>query len=829
MQKSEVGLPIFDDEDLGDLVSYSKEMNAGITKYLENNTHTHANKSELDKIDRAYTNDERKAIDETIAEEHKKNTQQDEEILKNKKDIKELEVKNTLQYSNAITKIIEKIKNATIYSTGTKLYNNKIYGESSQETREGKNLYNVKDTSSISLSTVDSEDWITATLDNTSGQNYLYANYFTNPSKELKPNTQYYIVTEIKDVKGDIDTLYIVTQGNQPTQQFKSDLNYSNTTVKSKKVFVNKNQTIENFENSNMMLRSFLRVSAGQSGSVTYRISVIEDVGQNITEDNFIYEPYGAMPSIDTPSEVVSVGHNVNLFDKYGKFTYSFGGGTNSTSLQEDGTIISTSRNYFARSQGQLIKNLKPNTDYTVSGTVLSCVEKGVSNIAVVYIIPYESSAYITRERVINTKKLPYNFKLTFNTGENTSVWISLNGDRTENNESTTPVFDKIKIEEGSKATPYTSYNCGSIDYKITGKNLCDISKIPNTSIITNNGDGTLTLQNNNNHAGFTYTDITFDRLVPNMKVGQRFIISFETTSNSLNKNNFYCNSHTFKKNIVYTYTEDLIGHDVVIYGGYEEVATISDIMVEIVDSKESKATEYEPYKEFNTTIELPEGVELCSLPDGTRDYIDSDGVIHKKINKIEVDSFSSVYSLDKRAVFIIKPQDCTAEDGVGNLICTHAINNGSNEFTEADANKVTCRYSSGNLSKQFYLFMPLSYFSSTTDKAVILQEMNEILKAEKEKGTPLTFYYLKNEEDTSKKLADSEIEKLQNLKTFLGVTNITITAPLSASYNEDINYTLKEKDTRIEKLESRIDELEKLIKTAGTSSVLIDNLEGGV
>lgn len=38
------------------------------------------------------------------------------------------------------------------------------------------------------------------------------------------------------------------------------------------------------------MLRSFIRFGAGQSGSITFRISVLEDT--SVTTDNFIYEPY---------------------------------------------------------------------------------------------------------------------------------------------------------------------------------------------------------------------------------------------------------------------------------------------------------------------------------------------------------------------------------------------------------------------------------------------------------------------------------------------------------------------------------------------------------
>lgn len=691
---------------------------------------------------------------------------QDEEILKNKKDIENLETKRSKYYSNAITKRIEKIKNAKIYSAGSNLYNQTIYGESSQETREG-----------------------------------------------------------------------------------------------------------------------------------------------------------------------------YNLFNKYGDFSYSYGSATDSTSLQEDGTIISTSRISQLRSKGQLIKNLKSNTDYTVSGIILSKKERGKdNNFCLIDILPYENTTTIKRTYISNSENLPYKFKFTFNTGENTSIWISLNGMDTSNSESTIPVFDEImiyegttdkeyqeygtmpslgfpskvvsvgdnvnlfdgeyelgtinietgqeqtqirnvrtknyipihqnsqytyssnyaqerwgifydkdkrylsnlhiltkitdkvgtfttpqdsyymrwyivdkdninnlydKLEEGSKATGYTSYGNGGIDYKITGKNIFNISKISNNAIITNNGDGTLTLQNCAQSVGFTYTNKTLKEICPDLKVGQNFIISFETNSSSIHKDKFYASTF-LEKGIVYTATEIMLNANLVMYGGYNEVTTISNIQLEIVDSKESKATEYDPYKEFNTTIELPEGVELFSI-DEYKDYIDENGIIHKNIKKHEFDGTENWgdYSGNNYAGYSLywnTWENNKIIDRKG--LCTHFVNNPDKVYAHNDA---ACWISPTALR-----------VSLEKTIAEDVNQWKQFLADEKEKGTPVTVYCVLEEEDTSQKLAESQIEKLQNLKTFLGVTNITITAPLSASYNEDINYTLKEKDTRIEKLGSRIDELEKLIKAGG-------------
>lgn len=76
-----------------------------------------------------------------------------------------------------------------------------ILGNLEQETREGYNLFNVRD--KLNAFDVDDNDFITITKDNSSETSVTYKNAYTNVNNKLKTSTTYYLVCEIKAVSGD--------------------------------------------------------------------------------------------------------------------------------------------------------------------------------------------------------------------------------------------------------------------------------------------------------------------------------------------------------------------------------------------------------------------------------------------------------------------------------------------------------------------------------------------------------------------------------------------------------------------------------------------------
>lgn len=157
----------------------------------------------------------------------------------------------------------------------------------------GQNYFNLNDKKLVnSLFTIDEDGWATVTVNNSTGTEIKYINFYTNKSNKIKQNTVYNIVLEIKNVTG-AGIIVPVSQADdnykgQFDKQYQTLYNFSELSSKSIKII--KAKSIEDFSDSTTFLRSFMRFDVRQSGSITFRISVIEDT--NVTAENFVYEPY---------------------------------------------------------------------------------------------------------------------------------------------------------------------------------------------------------------------------------------------------------------------------------------------------------------------------------------------------------------------------------------------------------------------------------------------------------------------------------------------------------------------------------------------------------
>lgn len=241
-------------------------------------------------------------------------------------------------------------------SANSKIKFDKIIGGLVQETSDGYNLFNVNDTKAVSSGiTVDEEDWITITCDNSSGTSAIYQNYFTN-NLNLKENTNYNIIAEIKKVSG-TGSIQIVSSSS--TSQFDQSMGYLFSNLSNGQTVQLNKLTKSDFTNTTQGIRTFCSFNAGESGSITFRISVLEDT--TITSDNFVYAKFGKSPSLNYPSELKYVGGNYdtevsnkNLFNNvFIKGQYDIGGA---------GAIVDSSN----RIRSNKIKVL-PNTTYTIS------------------------------------------------------------------------------------------------------------------------------------------------------------------------------------------------------------------------------------------------------------------------------------------------------------------------------------------------------------------------------------------------------------------------------------------------------------------------------
>ena len=153
-----------------------------------------------------------------------------------------------------------------------------------------KNLLNINDRQDITSGySVDKDGWITLTYDNTNGTSTKYFNFFTK-NLNLKTSTKYNAIVEIKNVTG-TGQLTLVSiynyQGQSTSSKAYSFSSLSNNSIKNY-IFT----TRSDFTSISAGIRTYTQFQKGQSGSITFRLSVVEDIYTN--ENNFVYSSYNA-------------------------------------------------------------------------------------------------------------------------------------------------------------------------------------------------------------------------------------------------------------------------------------------------------------------------------------------------------------------------------------------------------------------------------------------------------------------------------------------------------------------------------------------------------
>ena len=194
--------------------------------------------------------------------------------------------------------------------------------------------------------------------------------------------------------------------------------------------------------------------------------------------------------------------------------------------------------------------------------------------------------------------------------------------------------------------------------------------------------------------------------------------------------------------------------------------------------------TDYEPYKEIKTTIALPENVELCSVPNGTQDYIDSTGVIHKNILKIALGTQNwSIYQSEANA----DRYYCFTSD-VDSLIKEYPTQNTYNFCNIAQSVEMLLTSTAVDKDSFCIGYQGAARLRFMLKKDVIDAQEGDTLSAKLNNLfiSKNAYILAENIEETTQNLAETEKTKLQNIETFEGVNNITSNAPISAVYNTD-------------------------------------------
>lgn len=352
-----------------------------------------------------------------------------------------------------------------------------LYGKSEQPVTTGAQLFDVNNKLNWnSVFSVDSEGWISANIPANNGTTDIYYTFDTKKSDLLKPSTSYLAVMEFGMTL--LDKLSLIAISPNVGTGNKSQFGGYTSFTKQSVIPV---ETINSFENSNVMCKGYIQAKPGfAGGQVKFRFSLIEDT--SVTIDTFKYESYTggkASPNPEYPQEIkqienptVSVaGKNllipsipiVSVNALTTKISY-INQEKNKIKFKITENNNETWKVFIFTPIKYLVKDIKPNTRYTI-------VLKNSSNISAIKIATNSSSKVISdaaffsdNQAVITTKK-----DVTNNTSSPLGLYITL---------STTAVgvtsgFDDIAVYEGeypnAEIEEYKEIQTAQLTYELNG------------------------------------------------------------------------------------------------------------------------------------------------------------------------------------------------------------------------------------------------------------------------------------------------------------------------------------------------------------------------
>lgn len=691
---------------------------------------------------------------DSISNIEKKNIEQDKDITNNIKSIEELKTENeALKAENKLIK--EQIPSATasgnsihVEDSGTLDFNWKINGGHAQAiTTQPENYIDDREAR---------------------GKTILEATSLYLPIVNLKAGNGYYFKIFDNNNKIKNDSRYLAAEFYDENKVkikwgplgFPVDFTEEMATkVKYAKIYYNGNDTDKVIGNT-----------------------VIKKIGLKITssvsaDDIDMFVPDS--PSPGCPSEIETVGSNINYFDENtveSKFLNSKTGQTSDNAswrCTDFRKILSKQYNFSWESDSLYFQATV--CYYDKNKTFISGNEYGIYGI-------YSKTFEIPDGA--NYMKVAYS--------------ITVNGK---------PVTrDKIKLEIGNKRTLYSPFMCGSVEIDVVNKNIMPIVNLGTSWEYTERGIKSFGKNKGTDITKFyikkgqtikiglkllsqSTVDTTFTWYVDN-EPGR--IPSFGRIQN-LNLNQVYERSNTADKDCEIKGTR----------WGDE----VSDIFEFQLWAEIDNLTNY--IKHQSQTAIMPIQQEMLE-----GDYVAD--VEHHEWEKLVLtgnEGFVQAQNVNKLNYFYLSLNSVKIK---GKIISNMLKNIESriiwNKTSYDDV------VSSASNSKTINIML-----SDTT--ITTLQQFKEKLKELYNAGTPVIIYYKLAEPIDLELTSEQKAVREQKLYTYKNITNIDVSDELASI---DVNYK-KDPTTEHDELQNQIDEIKQLISTTETSALLLDNLQKDV
>ena len=465
------------------------------------------------------------------------------------------------------------------------------------------------------------------------------------------------------------------------------------------------------------------------------------------------YEQYGTMPSEKFPSEIRNVGDNGNLYNK-----------DNPNILD---TPIDTS------GLGGNVKNTyktvwipcKPNTTYTVSKKYDATKNR--------FTLAYTSEEPNYSQQVEGYVSNAYTNVMTITTNSTAKyliayVWI------TGGSNTYQEMLDSIKIERGVQATADSGYGCGNIEIVIRDKNLLDAEKIVKDS----NNERFVCFDENKN---VVFTTGAVPVIVRPVKIKEKteytYILRCKSNTTKLNSINFIAKYTDGSQEVLSankrTDTNEFVAKfktnkektlDYVTQGYTDSASTtlIADASMILEGDYSNVNIELNNAKKQAIVFPFKKGQRLME-----GDYLADDG-IHNTKTQIQLDGVTNGLKVSKvtkhsnniyYCVINLVKQSINNTTDVSSMYCSHFM-------PHFEVKPGSCYITGSGL----YLVLVLTDQTITTVDAA-----NTWLATQKEKGIPVVIEYKLAEEvvEPYTEVQKEAYEQTKNAISYKGQTNI--------------------------------------------------------
>ena len=482
------------------------------------------------------------------------------------------------------------------------------------------------------------------------------------------------------------------------------------------------------------------------------------------------YEMYGASPSPNYLSETKCVGSNVNEFD------------------------IDTVKDGF----------LNEKTGEIISNNSWKCSDF-IEILNKTYTFGWESSSdyfqvtvcyYDENKKIISGKSygLRGTFNNTFEVVSNAKYMkiaysVSVRGELVTR--------EKIKLEKGKVATPYSKYGQGCVKVTKCNNNLFNKNDIVNKAYINSSGE----IVSNDGQNYTNYISVVSNAMYTihaENPLGAVTAICFYDTNKKFLSGSTYNNvkSMSFKTPSNCDFVR----------------ASVSNINLETLQIEEGPATTYEEHEEQSYI--MPVQKEMLQ-----GDYFDFDNEKeeHKWIKLIFDGTENWLQSGNTYPTFYISPYEIASKFGIpaGLKAFCNYFSQKSNIWGIDEIGFDTANLRQDHVDFRFCL--------GSSSTITTLEAWKKKLVEMHNSGKPLALYFqilnLNELDFTDEQKAVAK--ELNNARTYKNVTNITTDskAILSLDYAKDL-------ETQNQKMQNEIDEIKQLLSTTQTSALLLDNMQ---